>query len=721
VSKRSLFRRARRWPCSSTCKQVERGIESLAGQACEARLSQLERATGLVRGPFLAGFTLRDSQFFDDWTRQEREYWHLQLHQLFDTLSILYERAGDAERAIEVVTRWLSFDPLTEEGYRRLMRLRFSQGDRAGALRAYANGRAVLAEQLQVEPEPETVALAKHIRHTAPFRSPQARHLRPPHASPEQPPANLLEGPFLERTAEFGALIQCYQRVQAGQPQLVLLQGETGIGKTRLASEFLGWAQARGADVLVGRALQTGRQLPYQPLIDVLRLRLEQEQAPDDLLSDVWLTELSRLLPELRERSPDLPVPSTDEALGHTRLFEAIARLVQRWATRRPLVLWLDDLQWADTATLDLLLYLVRSFADEGAPVLLLLSVRTGAESFTAEQSTWLMALKRTGIALTALVLSAFTQEETQRFVQELAWAEQPVEVGNNGSTGGCLEKREASALRDVLVPFANWLYFQTQGQPLYLVETLKGLLAREIILPSHQEKGSWGLVLRTGLLAQVPIDELIPSSVRELIRSQLGRLTLSAWALLVAGAALGQGLTFERIIQVAQLDEREGLRALEELLRNGLLCEGTLVEGSQAFDGYAFPREMMREVVYQEAGVARQRLVQRRVSEVRQEEAENDPGEEARPPHPAPADGQVLAEPGNGQGQRIVAGAASRGLRKMHLAVAKESLGATRRHAGADEKTSLAAWERSAAGHAAPALPRSPPGRAGRAVFETH
>src|SRR5438876_560952 len=607
-------------------KQVGRGIEPLAGQAREALLAQLEQATRLARGPFLAGFTLRDAQFFDDWTRQHREYWHLRVHQLFDALSMLYERAGDGERSIETVSRWLSFDPLNEEAYRRLMRLRFSQGDRAGALRAYANGRAVLAEQLQIEPEPETVALAKRIRHTAPVRAPQVRSLLPSHASPGQPPANLLDGPFLGRTAEFGTFIECYQRAHAGRPQLVLLQGEAGIGKTRLATEFASWAQAQGADVLVGRALQTGRQLPFQPLIDILRRQLEQEHALDDLLNDVWLAELSRLLPELRDRYPDLPVPSLDEALGHNRLFEATARLVQTWAARRPLVFFLDDMQGADPATLDLLLYLARSLADEGAPILLLLSVRTGAESFTGVQSTWMMALKRTSIALTALLLAAFTQEETRRFVQELAWAEQPVEVGNNhGATEGSREQREASTLREALVPFANWLYFQTQGQPLYLVETLKGLLAREIIVPAPQGKGSWGLVLRTGLLAQIPVGELIPSSVRELIRSQFGRLTPSAWALLVAGAVMGQGLTFERLIQVAQLDEPEGLRALEELLRHGWLCEGTQVEEGQALDDYAFPREMIREVVYQEAGVTRQRIMQRRVSALRQEKTEDD------------------------------------------------------------------------------------------------
>jgi DNA-binding SARP family transcriptional activator len=694
----------------SASKQVGRGIEPLAGLAREALLAQLEQATHLTRGPFLANFTLRDSHFFDDWTRQQREYWHLRVHQLFDALSTLYERAGDGERAIDIVSRWLSFDPLNEEGYRRLMRLRFSQGDRAGALRAFANGRAVLADQLQVEPEPETVALAKRIRHTAPVRPPRSQ---PPQASPGQPPSDLLDGPFLGRTAEFGTLIECYQRAHAGQPQLVLLQGEVGIGKTRLASEFAGWAQAQGADVLVGRALQTGRQLPFQPLIDILRRQLEQEHAPDDLLSDVWLAELSRLLPELRDRYPDLPVPSTNDALGHTRLFETTARLVQLWAARRPLALLLDDMEWADTATRDLLLYLARSLTEQPAPVLLLLNLRTGAESCIDVQSTWLMALKRTRIPLTAQVLTAFTQEETQRFVQALAWAEQPIELEDNGSTFGCLQNREATTFRDALAPFANWLYFQTQGQPLYLVETLKGLLAREIMLPSLQENGSWGLVLRAGLLAQTPISDLIPQALRELIGSQLGRLTQSAWALLVAGAALGQGLTFERLIQVAQLDEQEGLRALEELLRNELLCEGTVVEESQAFDGYAFPREMIREVVYQEAGTTRQRLVQRRVALVMREEVEEDQNEEFRLPHPAFANGHASAETRNEQARRVVAGAGGGDARR---AVAKNFSGATRRHAGA--QILLATRGRGAGGHGAPAIPRSPPGSSSRSFI---
>jgi predicted ATPase len=510
--------------------------------------------------------------------------------------------------------------------------------------------------------------------------------------------------------------------VHAEQAHLVLLQGETGIGKTRLTTEFIGWAQAQGADVLVGRAFQTGRQLPYQPLIDVLRSQLEQGHAPDDLFSEVWLAELSRLLPELSDRYPDLPIPATDEALGHNRLFEAMARLVQLWAARRPLVLLLDDMQWADTATLDLVLYLARSLAEQPAPVLLLLNLRTGADSLPDAQSSWVMALKRTRIPLTTLVLAAFTKEETQRFVQALAWTERPLEVGNNSSTDGCPDDGEASTFRDALVPFANWLYFQTRGQPLYLVETLKGLLAREIILPSLRENGSWGLVLRAGLLAQTSVGDLIPASVRELIRSQLGQLTPSAWALLVAGAVLGKGLTFERLCQVAQLDELAGLQAIEELLRSGLLCEEKLVEESQAFDGYAFPREVIREVVYQEAGATRQRLVQRRVSLVMQEQVGNDQGEEDNLPYTAPFDGHAPAETRNGKGRQVVARAVRKGMRGKRWTVANNSAGVTRRHAGTglSEKTLLAEWERGATRQATSAFPRSPPGCPARAFFDT-
>ena len=601
------------------------------------------------------------------------------------------------------------FEPLAEAGYRRLMRLRFALGDRVGALRAYATCRTVLADKLEAEPEPQTTALAKRIRHTAPFHQSSAHAFE---RSTAQISDRLLESPLVGRSVVFSRVIESYRRVQSGQPHLVLLQGESGLGKTRLASECVNWTQAQGATVLAGRALQTGRQLPYQPWIDLLRQRLAQELAPQELLSAVWLAELSRLLPELRERFPDLPLPLQDEELGHHRLFEAITRLVRRWAARRPLVLLLDNLQWADTDTLDLLLYLACSLVEQPAPVLLLLTLRTGVASFFDRQASWRQALKRTQVPLTELALAPLSKDETHRLVQTLAWAEARPEVGNALSTEALLAREETAICPQVLASFADWLHVQTGGQPFYLVETLKELLARTILLPSTQEDGSDGLVLRFGELRGTPAGALIPASVRELIKTQLSRLTPSAWDVLVAAAALDTDLTFERLCQVAQAEELAGVQALEDLVRSGFICDGKRREEGQECGSYHFPGEMMREVVYQEAGATRQQLMQRRVSLLTREEAEREQREQYRLAHPASLEVYAPADARKGQQRWAVALTARRSMRNHRQGGTHDASDVSRRFA--ENKRMRApltgSGGRDTAGQGAFAIPRSPP-----------
>ena len=165
-------------------------------------------------------------------------------------------------------------------------------------------------------------------------------------------------------------------------------------------------------------------------------------------------------------------------------------------------------------------------------------------------------------------------------------------------------------------------------------------------------------------------------------------------------------------------------------------MCEGNLAEEAQAFEGYTFPREVIREVVYQEAGATRQRLVQRRVSAVMPEEAEDDQGEVACLPHPTPVDGHASAETRNGQGRPVMAGAVSGGMRGMRWAdksavgtglkrapqASLRPLRVTRRHVdtGIGERTLVAAWERDVAAQAASAFPRSPPESPARVFVET-
>src|SRR6266702_7521628 len=322
-------------------------------------LDQLQHATSLARGAFLEGFSLRDAPAFDDWARFQREYWHLRKGEVFDRLSQLQFEAGELAPALETANRWLVLDPSHEEAYRLLMRLHFAAGDRDAALHAYDVCRAKLSTDMQTEPTPETVVLASRMRAVTP---PQRKVA--PKTTGALSPAALNEGPLLGRTTALSTLIKVYHSAQGGQTQVVFLEGEAGIGKTRLATEFLAWAEVEGADVLQGRAFESGGHLPYRPVIEALRPRIERENAPDDLLADIWLAELSRLLPELCDRYPDLPAPTGDKSVARNRLFESVARLGQALAARAPLVLFIDDVQWADAASLDVLHYLARSWSE---------------------------------------------------------------------------------------------------------------------------------------------------------------------------------------------------------------------------------------------------------------------------------------------------------------------------------------------------------------------
>ncbi len=563
-------------------------------------LDQLQHAVHCYRDDFLEGFSLVDAPDFDDWVRLQREVWHRRMSAVFDALSHLQFTGGELAPAIDSSTRWVTHDPLNETAHQRLMQAYFASGDRSAALQVYETCRATLTAQLRIKPTPETEALADRIRIGTQLQQVSAQSMPALQARPH--PSTLPELPLIGRAKEYATLIEDYQRVLRGQTQVVVLKGEAGIGKTRLIVEFLRWVRVQGADILQGRAFEAESGLPYQPLIECLRSRIEQENAPDDLLSDLWLTELARILPELHDRYPDLPSASMDETVAGTRLFEAVARLGEALAERAPVVLYVDDVQWADAASLDMLHYIGRRWAASARPVLLLLNLRTEALITTNALTRWLSSLQR-DLSTMSLTLGPLTLEDTVQLMRAV------------GASGG---ERAIGKLER----FGRWLFAETRGQPFYVTETLKALFERHLLAIDHQADGRWSVHFDAVTRADFELRGLLPASIREVIHTRLSQLTPNAFALLAAGSVLDHGFAFEQLCRVADLKDNKGLVALDEVLTHRLLCEASEEESRPALGRYFFTHDKIRDVTYTEAGEARRRIFHRRAFEGLQEVA---------------------------------------------------------------------------------------------------
>jgi predicted ATPase len=335
--------------------------------------------------------------------------------------------------------------------------------------------------------------------------------------------------------------------------------------------------------------------MPFQPLVDAFRLWFEHENSPKDFLGDAWWHPLSQLLPELRQRDPDSPNVIKENGtlvteVTQPQLFEPFAQLTIAMAERTPLLLFVDDLQWADSATLDLLQYAIRRWRDSAARVMLLVSLRSEALHPMTQplQTDGLQGLvhwlERVGHELVPVYieLAPIGERETVQMV--------------------------LSILSPPATDFAQWLYAETRGQPFYLMETLKDLLERRVLHPKRRAEGQWTFTID----AEHHLGQAVrvPSTVHAVIRSRLNRLSPNAFSLLAGGAVLEQQITFERLCAISNVSEDLALPALDELISGQLLLEASRPEGSSA---YTFTNDMLRDVVYTEAGDARRRLFHRR------------------------------------------------------------------------------------------------------------
>ena len=534
-------------------------LAELEAAAGSTDVAVLRRAAATARGPFLAGFSLRDSPEFDDWRATRAVSIERLVADLLDRTADASAAAGDLVGAVAAATRRVDLDSLDESAHRRLMALLARSGDRAGAIRQYRAAVAVLDRELGVAPLTETTELYEAIRDQRLGPEPRSRSATPgPVADAGGMPSPVVL-PLAGRDEERSKLLE-WHRSAGRDGRVALLVGEAGIGKTRLVEEVAEAVGAARGVVLVARSFDAERGIAYGPIVELIRAGLATPDAVSRLraLPPERLAELERLLPipalgPARSELPRTSLGGRNVPAARTRLLEAIAEALSALvAGPVPGVIAVEDVQWSDDASRELLAWLARRLS--GRPLLLLLTWRpedldeAGAEfaatvdAIPGAVSLTLARLDRDAVALLAAAAGM-----------------EPAGV-------------------DALVE-------GSEGLPLYVVEALAA--------------GAGAVRASRG--------------VRALLRERLATVSQTAGQVLAAAAVVGRSFDLPLVRGISGRTEDEAVAALEELVRRGLVRE--LPGGRGASFDFAHAR--LRDAAYEATSLARRRLLHRRAAEL--------------------------------------------------------------------------------------------------------
>lgn len=562
-------------------------LEEFKALASRADPAALQSAIALYRGDFLDGF-------YDDWIISERYRLEALYLEALTRLMDLNEARRDYPAALSTALGLLDRDFLREDAHRLAMRAYCHLGQRRAALEQYARCRQTLSEELNIVPMIETTQLYQAILQGRFEASPlpdSPRILTRPLGPAGRNPLDVAPPPRLVgREQEMLFLEDCWRRAQAGNSSLALIRGEAGVGKTRLVEEFAYFLHNKGIRVLWGRCYEFERAIPYQPVAEALRTCLPA--LPHDELAGfpAWvLKEVARLVPGLLERPgleeahPELdrkitrypePEPELPGSPGldpeQARLFEGATRFLAELSSQAALMVVLEDLHWASESTLQLLHYLARYLADY--PVLIVGTFRVEAIDRENPLSALQSQLAREGIAH-RLDLPRLSPASVSTILFEMSRAGEAVK------------------------PLAECLYRETEGNPFFLMESIKALFETNLI---QLKEGVW----RGDFTRICDIKLPLSASLSEAVQRRVQRLREMTQEALCLAAVLGREFNFEPFHEAWGKGEEATLEALDELLRHKLVEEKS---GPQDSD-FAFAHHKIQEVVYQ--GLPRHRCL---------------------------------------------------------------------------------------------------------------
>ncbi|MFQ5856410.1 MAG: tetratricopeptide repeat protein [Anaerolineae bacterium] len=537
-------------------------------------LDALRKAAHLYKGLLLEGLVLSDCPAFEEWLFFRRDALEQRALGVLDALVKGLIRQGGHQEALDFAQRLVASDPLHEGAHRRLMQIHAALGDRDAVRRQYRLCADVLAREMGVEPTAETQAVYRQLAavKAVPIVFPE----RPSTPRPADQP---LELPFLGRERELATLHARLDQAIAGQGGLILVAGEAGMGKTRLVAEFIhrsrGTAAGGGPSVcwLTGRCYEPEVRAPYTVWADALQpLSTADWQPLLEGLSEVWCQQLARLVPELGP--PAGRIEGTTPAESRLRLLQGVVQCLAHVTRLCSLLLFLDDLHWADEASLELLHYASRHLAEY--PLLIVGTHRPEAMADNPHLERLLRGASDAP-APPVLRLTPLDQETVGRLLTHLG-TELPASLPDR-------------------------LHRHSDGNPFVLVETLRTLVESGRLRREPD-----------GRLVEAEEDTLpVPQRVQDLIQARAATLGEEQRRALAAAGVIGRPFGLRLLRRVSGQSEPRLLDLAEQLLARAFFRERDDAPPHRSLD---FHHDYVRQVIYDELGTVQRQTLHRRAAE---------------------------------------------------------------------------------------------------------
>jgi len=374
------------------------------------------------------------------------------------------------------------------------------------------------------------------------------------------------------RAASLESLNHLLDEARSGVGQTALVAGEAGIGKSRLVGEAKARAASLGVLLLQGNCFEPDQSLPYAPFVDLLRTLLTT--VPPGNVADFLgsaASPLVRLLPEIDQLLLGIvPMPGLEPEQEKRRLFHALTQVFTQLSAKQPLLVIVEDLHWGDEASLEFVLHLARRIAEQ--PTLLLLTYRS--DELHPALSHFLAQLDRERLA-SELTLPRLTLGETDTMIRAIFDQQRPVRA-----------------------EFLNSIHELTDGNPFFVEEVLKSLIATGDIFYAD---GRWD---------RRPVDVLqIPRSIRDAVRRRTAQLSPEAQRVLAVAAVAGQRCDFALLQHLTHLDEAQLLLVVKELIAAQLVVE-------ESAEQVAFRHALTRQAVYSGLLARERRSLHRSIAE---------------------------------------------------------------------------------------------------------